>query len=55
MTDCYIYTRVSTSKQVKEGNGLDSQLIRCLNYAKDNNLNVTNFIEEKKLELKKGE
>ena len=39
-TDCYIYARVSTSKQVTEGNGLDSQLRRCLNYAKDNNYKV---------------
>ena len=46
MTDCYIYTRVSTSKQVKEGNGLDSQLIRCLNYARDNNYNVVNTYKE---------
>ena len=47
MTDCYIYTRVSTSKQVKEGNGLDSQLKRCLNYAKFNNFNVIKIYKEK--------
>ena len=46
MTDCYIYTRVSTSKQVTEGNGLDSQLRRCLNYAKDNNYNVIKTYKE---------
>ena len=46
MTDCYIYTRVSTSKQVTEGNGLDSQLRRCLNYAKDNNYNVIKIYKE---------
>ena len=47
MTDCYIYTRVSTSKQVTEGNGLDSQLKRCLNYAKFNNFNVIKIYKEK--------
>ena len=46
MTDCYIYTRVSTSKQVTEGNGLDSQLRRCLNYAKDNNYNIIKTYKE---------
>ena len=46
MTDCYIYTRVSTSKQVKEGNGLDSQLIRCLNYAKDKLKDVNKNVKE---------
>ena len=49
MTDCYIYTRVSTSKQVTEGNGLDSQLRRCLNYAKDNNYNVIKHIRKKEI------
>ena len=47
MTDCYIYTRVSTSKQVTEGHGLDSQLRRCLNYAKYNNYNVVKTYKEK--------
>ena len=47
MTDCYIYTRVSTSKQVTEGQGLDSQLQRCLNYAKCNNYNVVETYREK--------
>ena len=47
MTDCYIYTRVSTSKQVTEGHGLDSQLTRCLNYAKYNNYNVVKTYKEK--------
>ena len=46
-TDCYIYTRVSTSKQVTDGHGLDSQLTRCLNYAKYNNYNVVKTYEEK--------
>ena len=46
MTDCYIYTRVSTSKQVTEGNGLDSQLRRCLNYAKDNNYKFVKTYKE---------
>ena len=47
MTDWYLYTRVSSSKQVTEGNGLDSQLRRCLNYAKYNNLNIIITYEEK--------
>ena len=46
-TDCYIYARVSTSKQVTDGHGLDSQLTRCLNYAKYNNYNVVKTYEEK--------
>ena len=47
MTDCYIYARVSSKKQVNEGTGLDSQIIRCLNYAKENDYKVIKTFQEK--------
>ena len=46
MTDCYIYTRVSSKKQVREGDGLKSQKTRCLNYAKDNKYKVIKTYSE---------
>ena len=33
-----IYTRVSSLKQITEGNGLDSQYTACLNFAKNKNI-----------------
>ena len=49
MTDCYIYTRVYDSKQVKEGHGLSSQVRRCPNYAKFNDFNVIIKYVEKRV------
>ncbi len=46
MTDSYIYTRVSSKKQVREGDGLKSQKTRCLNYAKDNKYKVIKTYSE---------
>ena len=55
MTDCYIYTRVSSSKQVKEGEGLQSQRTTCLNFAKNNKFNVIKiYAEEGKSAYTKG-
>ena len=47
MIDCYIYTRVSSRKQVKEGTGLDSQLVRCMNYARENQYKIIKTFKEK--------
>ena len=47
MTDCYIYARVSSKKQVNEGTGLESQIIRCMNYAKENGYKVIKTFQEK--------
>lgn len=47
MIDCYIYTMVSSRKQIKEGTGLDSQLIRCMNYARENQYKIIKTFKEK--------
>ena len=39
-----IYTRVSSNKQVSEGNGLESQHTACLKYAAENNIKVIKTI-----------
>ena len=41
-----IYTRVSSLKQVTEGNGLDSQYSACLNFAKSKNINIINSFKD---------
>ena len=41
-----IYTRVSSDKQVKEGNGLDSQLFYCKKLAKDKSIKVIGIFED---------
>lgn len=41
-----IYTRVSSDRQVKEGNGLDSQELRCRRFAEDNGYQVLDVFKE---------
>ena len=41
-----IYTRVSSLKQVTDGNGLDSQKSACLNFAKKKNINIINSFKD---------
>ena len=41
-----IYTRVSSLKQITEGNGLDSQYTACLNFAKNKNINIINSFKD---------
>lgn len=43
---CVIYARVSSQKQVKEGNGLESQVFRCKEYAKQKGLVVKTIFTE---------
>lgn len=45
-TKAVIYCRVSSEKQVKEGNGLDSQEHRCRNYAASLNLEVESVFRD---------
>ena len=45
-TKAVIYCRVSSEKQVKEGNGLDSQEHRCREYAASLNLQVENVFRD---------
>ena len=42
-----IYTRVSSARQVSEGNGLDSQLRSCQSYAKEKGIKVINAFEDR--------
>ncbi len=47
MKKCFIYIRVSTDKQAKEGASLDAQLTGCNRYAEEKNWRVLDtFIEE---------
>ena len=41
-----IYLRVSSAKQVTNGNGLDSQYSACLRYAKDKNIKIINSFRD---------
>lgn len=41
-----IYCRVSSDKQVKDGNGLDSQEISCRRYAEINNFKVIKVFKD---------
>jgi len=41
-----IYTRVSSLKQITEGNGLDSQYTACLNFAKNKNIDIINSFKD---------
>jgi|SRR3989344_5449730 len=45
-TRAIIYTRVSSDRQVKEGNGLDSQELRCRRFAEDNGYQVIGVFKE---------
>jgi len=45
-TKAVIYCRVSSERQVKEGNGLDSQEYRCKEYAKSLGLEVDNVFRD---------
>ena len=44
--DVVIYCRVSSQKQVREGNGLDSQEAKCRTWCKSRNLNVLRVVRE---------
>lgn len=44
---CLIYCRVSSKRQMEDGNGLDSQLVRCENFAKANNYEIEKVFKEK--------
>ena len=44
--DVIIYCRVSSQKQVREGNGLDSQEAKCRTWCKSRNLNVLRVFKE---------
>lgn len=46
ITDCIVYCRVSSDKQVKEGHGLDSQELRCREYATSKNYQVVKVFKE---------
>ena len=49
MTNAYIYARVSTEEQAKEGQSIEAQLRMCRKYADENNLEVINaFVDEGK-------
>ena len=41
-----IYARVSSAKQVTDGNGLDSQYSACLRYAKEKNIKIINSFRD---------
>ena len=41
-----IYLRVSSAKQVTDGNGLDSQYSACLRYAKEKNIKIINSFRD---------
>lgn len=41
-----IYTRVSSKKQVRTGNGLDSQKRMCEDYASKNNLSIVEYFSD---------
>jgi site-specific DNA recombinase len=41
-----IYCRVSSDRQVKEGHGLESQELRCINYAKSKGYHVTEIFRD---------
>jgi DNA invertase Pin-like site-specific DNA recombinase len=45
-TNAVIYCRVSSSKQVREGHGLEGQEKRCHDYASNNNYHVINVFRE---------
>lgn len=45
-TECLIYCRVSSRKQVDEGTGLDSQEKRCRNFAKEKKYRVTKVFRD---------
>ena len=39
-----IYTRVSSQRQVSEGNGLEGQLRSCQNFAMTNGIKIINHV-----------
>ena len=44
--ECVIYARVSSDKQVREGNGLESQIIACKEYARKNDIRVIQVFKD---------
>ena len=44
--ECVIYARVSSDKQVREGNGLESQIIACKEYARNNDIRVIKVFKD---------
>ena len=44
--ECVIYARVSSDKQVREGNGLESQIIACKEYARNNDIRVIQVFKD---------
>ena len=41
-----IYARVSSAKQVTEGNGLSSQISACMSYAKENDIKIIKIFQD---------
>ena len=41
-----IYARVSSAKQVAEGNGLSSQISACMSYAKENDIKIIKIFQD---------
>ena len=41
-----IYARVSSAKQVTEGNGLSSQISACMSYAKENDIKIIKTFQD---------
>lgn len=50
-----IYTRVSSQRQVSEGNGLESQLRSCQNFAENNGIKIIQTFEDKGVSGDKSE
>ncbi len=44
---CHIYLRVSTNQQVREGQSLQNQRLKCEDYAKKHNYRIIDVYEDK--------
>ena len=44
--ECFIYLRVSSSRQVKELNGLESQKRKCIDYCLSKNYKIIQIYRE---------